>query len=241
MPKIMLDLILLFLNLGIIYALMSEGLWGAALMFFNVLFAALICFNFYEPLAALIVENASFMANLADMVAMMVLFIVPLLLLRLTTETLAPAMVRFPMAVYHPGRILFAVAGAAIVMGITMLAFEASPTQKQIVGVADYNYEPIFRERYDKDFLGFFQYTSGYTFARNGVGAPDPGREFSQQPMLFDPHGEWLIRHQEARPYGTGPILPEEPADPKPGGEAAGGAAGAGRPGAGGGPATTPP
>ena len=39
------------------YALTSEGLWGAALMFFNVLFAGLIAFNFYEPLAELLVAN----------------------------------------------------------------------------------------------------------------------------------------------------------------------------------------
>ena len=39
------------------YALTSEGLWGAALMFFNVLFAGIIAFNFYEPLAALLVEQ----------------------------------------------------------------------------------------------------------------------------------------------------------------------------------------
>ena len=36
---------------------MSEGLWGAALMFFNILFAGVIAFNFYEPLARLITEQ----------------------------------------------------------------------------------------------------------------------------------------------------------------------------------------
>ena len=51
------DLVVLGLIAGMTYALMSEGLWGAALMFFNVLFAALISFNFYEPLAQLIVDN----------------------------------------------------------------------------------------------------------------------------------------------------------------------------------------
>ena len=52
--KIVIDLIIAFLTLGLTYVLTSEGLWGSALMFFNVLFAAMIAFNFYEPLARLI-------------------------------------------------------------------------------------------------------------------------------------------------------------------------------------------
>ena len=48
------DLVFGFLILLMTYALSSEGLWGAALMFFNVLFGGLIAFNFYEPLARLI-------------------------------------------------------------------------------------------------------------------------------------------------------------------------------------------
>lgn len=240
MPLIMVDIILFLLTLGITYALMSEGLWGSALMFFNVLFAALIALNFYEPVAALMVDNLSFMANFADMTALMLLFIIPLLLLRLTTETIAPAMVRFPTPVYHLGRVVFAAGAAVIAVGFIMLAFQTSPTQKQLVGSVDYKYEPRFflGERFDRDLLGFFQYTTGYTFARNGVGGTDP--EFAAKPMLFDPKGDWLIRYQEVRPYGTGPILHDEPAAPGTpatpgggGGETAGAAPGAapGRPG----------
>src|SRR5437879_3785605 len=96
MPSIVLDLIVLALIAGMTYALMSEGLWGAALMFFNALFAALIAFNFYEPLAKLLAENVSFLKGFADALCLLVLFTVSLFLFRLATETLAPAMVRFP-------------------------------------------------------------------------------------------------------------------------------------------------
>ena len=53
-PRSIIDLVFGFLILLMTYALSSEGLWGAALMFFNVLFGGLIAFNFYEPLARLI-------------------------------------------------------------------------------------------------------------------------------------------------------------------------------------------
>ena len=206
------DLIVLGLVLGMTYALMSEGLWGAALMFFNVLFAALISFNFYEPVAQLIVDNASFMANFADLVAMMVLFIVPLLIFRLTTDTLGPAMVRFPTMVYHLGRVAFGAAAAVIMTAMLILAFEAAPVQKKMLGVFDYSYKPFYGVRFDRDFLAFFQYTSGYTFARNGAGLGGDS-EFPAKPMLFDPRAEWLLNHQKARPYGDEPILPEPPGE----------------------------
>ena len=48
------NLIIVGLVLGLTYALTSEGLWGSALMFFNVLFGGMIAFNFYEPLARLL-------------------------------------------------------------------------------------------------------------------------------------------------------------------------------------------
>ena len=66
MPPAALDGIVLLLALGMTYALASEGLWGAALMFFNILFAGLIALNFYEPLAAIIAENVEFLSGFAD-------------------------------------------------------------------------------------------------------------------------------------------------------------------------------
>jgi hypothetical protein len=234
------DLCFLGLIAGIAYALMSEGLWGAALAFFNVLFAALISFNFYEPVAQLIVDNASFAANFADCLSMMLLFIVPLLLLRLTTDSIAPSMVRFPTPLYHLGRVVFGVGAAVLMVAMLFLAYEASPVQKKMLGVMDYKYEPFYKERFDRDFLAFFQYTTGYTFARNGAGEADPSREFPNKPMLFDPRAEWLLFHQAARPYGTEPII-EDGSTASPEGAAPGGAGGGGpQPGGPGGPGGRP-
>ena len=55
----------------------SEGLWGAALMFFNVLFAAMIAFNFYEPLAKLI-DSTGIGWGFSDTLCMLGLFCIAL-------------------------------------------------------------------------------------------------------------------------------------------------------------------
>ena len=84
------------LMLGVTYALASEGLWGAALMFFNLLFSGLLAFNFYEPLANLLAQNAAPVSGYADTLCLLGIFLVSLVILRVITESIAPAMVRFP-------------------------------------------------------------------------------------------------------------------------------------------------
>ena len=110
--EIVINLIVAVVIVGVTYALASEGLWGAALMFFNVLFGALIAFNFYEPLAKLLADNVPLLSGFADTACLYAIFLVTTFLLRLTTETLGPAMVRFPPPLYHLGRWVFA-SGAA--------------------------------------------------------------------------------------------------------------------------------
>jgi hypothetical protein len=214
-PKIVIDLVMAFLILLLTYALSSEGLWGAALMFFNVVFGGLIAFNFYEPLAKLI-DSTGIGWGFSDTLSLLSIFCVSVMLLRMTTETLAPAMVRFPVPIYHAGRVFFALATSLVTMSILVLAFHTAPVHKKIFGAIDYKYKPPFGMGLDHQWLGFFQYTTGMIFARYGSGTRDPygeyGRSGNQRvPVrVFDPRATWLLNHQEARPYGQAPILTEE-------------------------------
>jgi hypothetical protein len=218
------DLGVLVLTLGMTYALMSEGLWGACLMFFNALFAAMITMNCYEPLAQLIGTNVEFLSGYADALSIMLIFTVTLVAIRLTTENFAPAMVRFPTPLFHLGRVVFGLLGSAVTMGIILIALDASPVNKKILGAMDYKYRPFFGLRLDKEILAYFQHATGYIFTR--VGNQDPYKEFGNV-RAFDPKGDWLLREQEARPYPKGEdLFAEESASSA--APAEGGAAGAG-------------
>ncbi len=210
---ILFDMLLIALVLGLAYALASEGLWGAALMFFNAVFAGMIAFNFYEPLAALL-DKTGINWGFSDTLCLLGLFCVSMVILRLTTETLAPAMVRFPMPVYHAGRWVFAVAGAAVAISILLLGFECAPVHKKLFKAYEYNSSPPFHWGFDHNWLGFFQHATGGPFAQYGSGRPDPLLNYGQGlPIhLFDPDGKWLIDHQNARPYGDEKVPPEEEA-----------------------------
>jgi len=205
MPSWVIDIVLSALVLGMTYALMSEGLWGSALMFFNVLFSAVIALNFYEPLAQLIATNASFLSGFADTLTLTGLFIVSLVLFRVITETLAPAMVRFPTAVYQIGRLGFALAGSVVTIGFIVLAFHTAPVHKKVFGVVDYQYAPPFKLGFDRNLLGFFQWTTGAIFT-NASTSRDPHAQYGNA-RVFDPRAEWLLDHQDNRPYGTDTVL----------------------------------
>lgn len=246
MPPGLFDFIVVALILGFTYVMMSEGLWGSALMFFNVLFGAIIAFNFYEPVAQIIVDNASFIAHLADMISLMLLFSATVMVLRVATEYLAPAMIRFPTPVYHIGRFIFAFGTSVIVWSIILLGLHAAPVHQQIFGVVDYKHKPPFGLGIDHMWLAFFQKTTGDVFPTFGVGERDPfgefgrpyGRSSAQRLKLrvFDPRAKWLLDHQEARPFGDSPIIEEStPAA----GATAGATPPAGGPGGPGAPATS--
>jgi hypothetical protein len=207
------DLSVLVLVLGMMYALASEGLWGAALMFLNALFAGLIAFNFYEPLADLLASNVSALSGFADTLVLLLLFSIALLIFRLATDSLGPTMVRFPTPLYHAGRWLFGFLGACVTTSILLLAFHTAPVHKKMFyGQYNYDRKPPFGLALDWNWLGFFQYETGYVFTRVGPGDPpatDPFGEFGTA-RAFDVRGSWLIDHQNARPYGEG-FVPEGP------------------------------
>lgn len=223
--------VIFLLILGMWYALISEGLWGSALMFFNVLFSGLIAFNFYEPLAGLLASNVAPMSGYADTLCLVALFVVSLIFFRLTTESIAPGMVRFPTPIYHIGRIVFAAGGALITMAILILAYETSPVDKKVFGVIDYKAKPPWGMGLDHHWLAFFQYTTGYVFANYNNDTVDPGQEFGSA-KVFDPRGSWLIDHQNARPYGQGEVPEKEGGESAPAG-GGGGQGGAAQPGGG--------
>ena len=233
---ILINLIVAFLLLGLTYGVASEGLWGACLMFFNVLFGGLIAFNFYEPLAKLLADNVPLLSGFADTACLLTLFIGATFLLRLTTETLGPAMVRFPTALYHAGAWFFAALCSCLTIGILLLSFDTAPVHKKIFGTIDYKTKVPFGLGLERQWLAFFQYTTGQVFVTHSPEFRDPFGQYKDA-KVFDPRAEWLANaHQEVRPYGLGPILEEgdaASAPPAGGAPAAGGAPGAPPPAAG--------
>jgi hypothetical protein len=215
----LIDAAVVLLIAGMTYAVSAEGVWGAALMFFNVLFGGVIAFNFYEPLAKLLADAVPFIAGYTDMLCLFALFIVATFLLRLATDSLAPSLIRYPAALDQPGRFVFALGASAMLIAILLLALHAGPLHRKIFGVIDYKSKTPFGLGLDRRWLALFQHTTGQVFTTTST-ERDPFGQYDYT-KVFDPRAEWLLNHQEARPFGEETVLSEEGG----GGGAAGGAA----------------
>ncbi len=214
------DLVITVLILGMTYALYSEGLWGAALVTFNVMISAIVALNFYEWLAQMMV-NAGALPAFADLICMGGLFTVTLILLKVATENIAPTMVKFPGMLDQIGRLAFGLAGATVTMAFLLLVLYTAPVHRHVFGKLTYKSQPPFGMGIDRKMLGFFQWTSGNIFADYGGEQEDS--EYGAA-KVFDPQGKWLLIHQDARPFpdtGEGKVTEDVGA----GGDAAGGEA----------------
>ncbi len=198
MPDWVPDAGILVLILGIAYALASEGAWGAALMFFNVMFAGLITFNFYEPLATQFLAWGM-AGTWSDFLASMGIFLVTLIIFRLITDTIAPGMVRFPTPVYQLGRVVFSLGTGCMMIGIMLCILDTAPVNRRLFGVIGYETQPPFKQGFDRAWLAFVQRCSGTCFS---ITDDEVERDATyENTRLFDPRGSWLIDHQNARPY----------------------------------------
>lgn len=212
MSLVVLDLIVVLMIGAITYALSSEGAWGAALMFFNVLLASMVALNFYEPLATLLVEYMpSMLVDFSDMIVFMALFGLTIVILKLITDNIAPSMVKLPSIVYNLGRFGFGLAAALVTVGTLLLALHLAPVHKKILGVMAFDSRPPFKFGLDVEMLAFFQRATGGTFALYGNDRNDPFQTYKDA-HVFDPQGRWLIDRQLGRGFGEGDPLGDEQA-----------------------------
>src|SRR5437867_2156041 len=130
------DVMLLLLMLGTVWAVSSEGLWGAALIFVNVMFAGLVTFCSYEWCAGHLDRLLPFMKDyrFSDFFCLLVLFSITFTLLRAATDNLGYTMVRFPGWLHQIGRFTFGVATAWYLWAMFLCMLETAPIHKQFLG-----------------------------------------------------------------------------------------------------------
>src|SRR5215472_13274028 len=102
------NLILLVVLFAVVAMLIREGLWSNAIMFFNVMTAAMLASNYYEPLADWLDRKWQGYTYIFDFLALWAIFAAVLVVLRLITDKVSRVKVRFKMPVEWAGGIFFA-------------------------------------------------------------------------------------------------------------------------------------
>jgi uncharacterized membrane protein required for colicin V production len=110
------------------YAQMREGLFTAFCMLVNIILAGVVAFGFFEPFADKMEPSLAggFMAGFEDFLALLILFAVTLIVLRVITNKLAPEMLAFDGNVQYGGALLGLVSGY-LLSGFLICAMETLP------------------------------------------------------------------------------------------------------------------
>ena len=169
--------------------LWNEGMWTNCVNLVNVLLAALIAMNYWEPVAAFAESRMASYTYVLDYLSLWLLFFVAFIVLRAATDALSKTQVKFKMPVEQTGRVL-----SVVLIGWVMVcfflatlhtaplartavrgSFEATPMSNNFLGFAP-----------DRMWLGYVQYRS-----KTALSNP--------QPVVFDEKAEFIFKYGARR------------------------------------------
>jgi hypothetical protein len=184
---ILFPVIILVVLLLVVALLLPYGLWGNAINLINVVTAALLATNFWEPASTWLTGKMPSLMFLADIFVLWILFGAILFGMRTATDFLSRIKLRFPPLVERAGNVFFAVwVGWVLVCFLTMSLNMAPLAREFAFGGFKPETGSFFGIYPDRLWLGFVQRMSTGPFYRDSKHA-------------FDPQGEFLFRYAERR------------------------------------------
>ncbi len=166
--------------------LWNEGMWNNTLTLLNILLAALLATNYFEPVADLLEERIPTWTYQLDLVAIWGIFVVAFSILRATTDQLSKTQVKFKLPIEQVGRVLTAAAVGCFMMGFTHVTLHTAPLSRTA-------FRGSFQAKYaSKDFLGMApdQWWLIYVkhVSKNGLAGSE-----------FDPQNAFILKYGARR------------------------------------------
>lgn len=178
------------LTLALIVAFMAcmgflypEGMWGNAVRLVNVLMAALLAVNFWEPLAAML-ENSvgkSF-SYFWDFISLWALFIVFFVIFRIATGYASRVKVKFLGLADRIGSEFFAACIGFVLIAFTLMSLHTAPLKREFLfGGFEPGENMFLGMGPDKAWLNYLNYASRGPFSRWTSRPFDPNQEFIEK------------------------------------------------------------
>ena len=133
----MLTAFLFFIMIACIAFLWNEGLWGNAITLINVVLAALIATNYFEPLASFIEGKSAWVRKwppMLDFFCIWLIFCVAFAIMRGMTDKLTTTKVKFKGVVELAGRTTLAVVVSYVFMSFTCMTLHLAPLAENSFG-----------------------------------------------------------------------------------------------------------
>jgi len=188
--------VLLFLIFGACVAcLYAEGTWTNAIRLINVVTAALLATDFWEPAAAWLDGWQPSFTYVWDFVALWGLFAIFMLVFRGATDFLSKVQVRFLKVADRIASPLLAVAIGWIVVCFAATTMHTAPLAREFLfGSFQPEKRAISSWSPEVMWLGFVQHTSLGQFRRSAT-----EEEQKQDKYVFDPRGEFMSKYATRR------------------------------------------
>ncbi|HEY5314354.1 MAG TPA: hypothetical protein VIK18_17605 [Pirellulales bacterium] len=198
-------ILLLVLFILIAALLFPSGLWGNAINLVNVVTAALLATNFWEPVAGWIKGVMPSAVYIVDIFVLWLLFALFAFGLRFATDAVSKYKLRFPKPVEMGGSVLFAAWTSWVVICFGTMTLHTAPLAREFMSGGFQPEQPsFFGFSPDRLWLGFVQTESEGAFARGGD-------------HIFDPNGEFMPKYAERRAqfeHGSGLFAADPNAKP---------------------------
>lgn len=170
-------MILIFL--AVVATNYTEGMWSNAINLVNVVTAALLAVNFFEPLARTLDGWQPTFTYVCDFISIWALFCVFMLIFRLLTDSISRVKVRFLKIADRIGSGILSALLAWVVVCFAMMTLHTAPMsrtflfdgfqpkEKMVLGMAP-----------DRQWLGFAKGRSEGVYSRMEERPFDPGSKF---------------------------------------------------------------
>jgi len=202
---VVLPLLMLAILAACAGTLYPEGLWSNAVRLVNVIFAALLAVNFWEPLARFAEEQAPTFTFFWDFLCLWGLFCVFLVVFRLLTDFISRVKLRFRKIVDQIGSAFFAAWVGYVMVCFTMFSLHTAPLAERFMGGG---FQPgennFFFLAPDLQWAGFVQKMSQGPFCRtlaeDELSRYGPAeKESEKQLAVFDRQGDFVPKYAARR------------------------------------------
>jgi uncharacterized membrane protein required for colicin V production len=179
----------------------KEGLWSNTITLINVVTAALLATNFWEPMTRWTNSQFPSLVHVTDFLIIWSLFALFYSILRSLTDLASKLRVRFPDLLNKAGGFVMAAVVGWVVVCFLGMTLHMAPLAREFMGGLWMAEQPsMFGLSPDRQWLGFMQKESLGAFSRL-TPAGDP------EGHVFDPRGEFLHKYAARRQ-----ILEKQPA-----------------------------
>jgi uncharacterized membrane protein required for colicin V production len=195
------NLVLLVVFGAVVASGAKAGIWTNVIRLFNVITAALLAVNYFEPVGDWLESYDKSYTYLIDFLVLWGLFAVSAGLLRAVTDAISKVKVKFKKQVDLGVGIFFACWTGWIMVSFTAMSLHAAPLARNFLDFQPQPKSDMFLGFLapDRQWLGFVRKESLGALSRNVAVKQEGGKLSPAGAKEFDPKGDYIYKYHQRR------------------------------------------